>query len=61
MLGAFLKSPLLGQALGTALVLRRLLRDFGKADLLHRSTQAILRTFVAPGVPNGTPAVMTTR
>jgi hypothetical protein len=52
---------LLGQALGTALVLRRLLRDFGKADLLHRSTQAILRTFVAPGVPNGTPAVMTTR
>jgi hypothetical protein len=27
----------------------------------QRSIQAILRMFVAPGVPNGTPAVMTTR
>src|SRR5271166_1417474 len=27
----------------------------------QRSIQAILRIFVAPGVPNGTPAVMTTR
>jgi hypothetical protein len=27
----------------------------------YRSIQAILRIFVAPGVPNGTPAVITTR
>src|SRR5215467_1883861 len=27
----------------------------------QRSTQAILKTLVAPGVPNGMPAVMTTR
>src|SRR5215813_5715488 len=32
----------------------------GKGEF-YRSTQAILRTLVAPGVPNGTPAVMTTR
>src|SRR5260370_14344906 len=32
----------------------------GKGEF-QRSTQAILRIFVAPGVPNGTPAVMTTR
>ena len=43
-----------------ATYLRKLSTILGKGEL-YRSTQAILRVLVAPGVPNGTPAVMTTR
>ncbi len=43
------------------------LQDYGDSLLIEsrfrtqRSIQAMRRTLVEPGVPNGTPAVMTTR
>jgi hypothetical protein len=70
MLTTIIKSAILGLVLGAALACAVGPTEFTgdrfgcepmPLPVPQRSTQAILSTLVAPGVPNGTPAVMTTR
>lgn len=58
-LATIIKSIVLGLVLGATVASAAL--PAAPAARCQRSTHAILRTLVAPGVPNGTPAVITTR